>query len=180
MVVAVTAVALGSWHRAASLRSARAAHAVVVADDAIYVLGGTGGGGAPTGVERFDGRAWKVVTHLPHGGINAPAAVTLNHRIYVIGGFADQTNLPTAAVEIYDPAANAWTEGPPLPAPRGGHAAVVLDGKIHVLGGGNSQSTLADHTIFDPQTGRWTDAAPLPRSEGSVAAAVFGGRLYAI
>jgi len=39
----------------------------------------------------------------------------------------------------------------PLPAPRGGHAARVLDGKIHVLGGGNDVSTLAEHLTFDPK-----------------------------
>src|SRR3954447_3140146 len=110
MVVAMTAIVLGSWHTAPSLRSARAAHAVVVADGAMYALGGTGGGGAPTGVEGSDARAWKVVTHLPHGGINAPAAVTLNHRIYVIGRFTHQTNLPTDAVETYDPATSGWAD----------------------------------------------------------------------
>ncbi len=66
------------------------------------------------------------------------------------------------------------------PRPRGGHAAVLLDGKIHVLGGGNDVSTLADHLVFDPATNAWTKLAPLPRSEGSPAAVVFRGRIYAI
>jgi len=57
---------------------------------------------------------------------------------------------------------------------------VVFDGKIHVLGGGNSQSTLADHSVYDPKLNAWTARAPLPRSEGSPAAVVFAGRLYAI
>jgi N-acetylneuraminic acid mutarotase len=49
-----------------------------------------------------------------------------------------------------------------------------------VLGGGNSQSTLADHSVYDPQANTWTSAAPLPRAEGSVAAVVFKRHLYAI
>ena len=68
----------------------------------------------------------------------------------------------------------------PLPAPRGGHAAVVLAGNIHVIGGGNSKSTLADHDVFDPASNAWTTLAPLPRAEGSPAAVAFDGKLYAI
>ena len=83
-------------------------------------------------------------------------------------------------MRVYDPSSEAWSAAAPLPAPRGGHAAVVLDGKIHVLGGGNSMSTIADHSVYDPATDSWTEAAPLPRAEGSPAAVVFGGRLYAI
>jgi N-acetylneuraminic acid mutarotase len=202
MLLAVAAT-IGSWHAAPPLLTARAAHAVVATSDAVWVLGGSGG---ETGVERFDGKRWAVATHLPHGGLNAPAAVALGGRIFLIGGFADQTNLPVDTVDVYDPHANTWSSAAPLPAPRGGHAAVVLDGRIHVLGGGaaplpaprgghaavvldgrihvlgggNSQSTIADHSVFDPQTNTWSSAAPLPHAEGSVAAVVLGGRLYAI
>jgi N-acetylneuraminic acid mutarotase len=171
------ALAVGSWHAAPPLREPRAAHAVVATRAGIYVLGGSSG---TTDVERFDGTRWQVVTHLPHGGLNAPAAVARGGRIWVLGGFEQQTNLPTDRVEIYDPRANRWHDGPPLPAPRGGAAAAILAGTIHLFGGGNSQSTLADHAVYDPRSGRWTSAAPLPRAEGSPAAAVLGGRLYAI
>ena len=153
MVAALGALALGSWHAAPPLHEPRAAHAVVATRSAIYVLGGSSG---TTAVERFDGTRWQVVSHLPHGGPNAPAAVALGGRIWVLGGFEQQTNLPAARVEIYDPRTNRWRDGPPLPPPRGGEAAAILDGKIHVLGGGNDRSTLAP------------------------AAAVLGGRLYAI
>jgi N-acetylneuraminic acid mutarotase len=56
----------------------------------------------------------------------------------------------------------------------------VLDGKIHVIGGGNSESTIADHSVYDPATGSWSEAAPLPRAEGSPAAVAFQRKLYAI
>lgn len=168
------------WHVEPPLPTARAAHAVVALPDAIYVLGGTGPSGAPTGVDRFDGRRWGTVTHLPHGGLNAAAAVAVGGRVVLIGGFEEQTNLPTERVEVYHPPSHTWSSAAPLPSPRGGEAAAVLDGKIHVLGGGNERSTLADHDVYDPATDTWTSAAPLPRSEGSPAAAVYRGVLYAI
>jgi N-acetylneuraminic acid mutarotase len=56
----------------------------------------------------------------------------------------------------------------------------LLDGKIHVVDGGNSQSTIADHDVYDPVKNAWSALAPLPRSEGSPAMVVLDGKLYAI
>jgi N-acetylneuraminic acid mutarotase/predicted NAD-dependent protein-ADP-ribosyltransferase YbiA (DUF1768 family) len=171
----------GTWRSVAPMRHARAAHAVVSTGTAIFALAGTGAGHAPVlEVERFDGRRWTDVSTLPVPGLNAPAAVALGGRIYLIGGFETVTNVPTGRVHVYDPATRAWSEARPLPAPRGGHAAVVMDGRIHVIGGGNSQATIADHSVYDPATDSWSALAPLPRAEGSPAAVALGGRLYAI
>ena len=143
----------------------------------MYVLGGPGS----TAVDRFDGRRWATIGRLPGGrAVNAPAAVELGGKIYVTGGFLGSSNVPSAVVRTFDPATRKWGRAPSLPAARGGHAAVVLAGKIHVLGGGNSVSTIADHSVFDPATGTWSVAAPLPRAEGSPAAVAFAGRIWAI
>jgi N-acetylneuraminic acid mutarotase len=169
---------VGSWRKAPPLEQSRAAHAVVATADAIYALGGSGPGSAV--VERFDGSAWRAETTLPGGPVNAPAAAVVGTKIYVIGGFSGTTNEPLTRVDVYDTATKVWSSAAPLPAPRGGHAAVVLGGKIHVIGGGNSVSTIADHSVYDPATDTWTDAASLPRAEGSPATVAFGGKLYAI
>jgi N-acetylneuraminic acid mutarotase len=170
-----------SWHPAPPMLHARSAHAVVSTSDAIYAIGGTGAGGAPViQVERFDGNQWRDETTLPGEGLNAPAAVAIDNRIYVIGGFKTVTNVPTSEVLVYDIATHAWSTVAPMPAPKGGHAAAALNGKIHVIGGGNSRSTLADHSEYDPATDRWTERAPLSRSKGSPAAVVFQNRLYSL
>jgi N-acetylneuraminic acid mutarotase len=176
LIAAAAAFAIGTWSKAPPLREPRSAHAVVATGSAIYVLGGPGA----TDVERFDGTSWRIVAQLPGGAVNAPAAAVVGGKIYLIGGFSELSNVPTDRVDVYDPASGAWSAAAPLPAPRGGHAAVVLDGKIHVLGGGNSQSTIADHDVYDPATDTWTKAASLPRAEGSPAAVVFGGKILAI
>jgi hypothetical protein len=170
-----------SWHSAPPMLHARSAHAIVGTGDAIYAIGGTGAGGAPVlQVERFDGNEWRDETTLPGEGLNAPAAVAIGQRIYVIGGFKTVTNVPSAEVLVYNVTTHLWSNAAPLPAPRGGHAAIVLGGKIHVIGGGNSRSTLADHSEYDPAVNTWTERAPLPRSEGSPAGVAFNGKLYAI
>jgi N-acetylneuraminic acid mutarotase len=171
----------GVWSAAPPMHHARAAHAVASDGKSIYALAGTGAGGAPVlALERFDGTAWRDEGVIPGAGLNAPAAVALNGKIYLIGGFVTDTNLPSAGVLVYDTTARTWSEAAPLPAPRGGHAAVVRDGRIHVVGGGNSERTLADHDVFDPARNAWTSLAPLPRPEGSPAAVVFEGKVYAI
>lgn len=170
------------WTPAPPLLHARAAHAVVSTHDAIYALAGTDDAlGKPVlEVERFDGTAWTDVTRLPGEGLNAPAAVVLDGRIYLIGGFGTVTNVPTPTVRVFDPKTSAWSKAPDLPSPRGGHAAAVMNGKIHVVGGGNSLSTLADHSVFDPAAGRWEERATLPHSVGSPVLVVLGQKLYAI
>ena len=171
---------VGQWQSQPDMLQARAAHAVVSTRGGVVALAGTGPEGPVLEVERFDGRQWIHETQLPGNGLNAPAAVVLNDKIYLIGGFNTTTNVPSSDVLIYDPGRKSWSNAPPLPAPRGGHAAAVLEGKIHVVGGGNSRSTIADHSLFDPATNQWRDLAPLPRSEGSPALVAFHHRLYAI
>ena len=175
-VAAGAATGPGTWTKAPSLPTPRSAHAVVVADGAIHALGGP----ASTRVDRFDGRRWRREGALPGGVLNAPAAVAIGRSVYVIGGFRGATNVPTGKVTVLDAPSGRWRDVVPLPAPRGGHAAVVLGGRIHVLGGGNSVSTIADHSVYDPATNSWSDAAPLPRPEGSPAAVVLHGRIYVI
>ena len=171
----------GIWTRAADMPTARAAHAVAATADAIYVLAGTGPDGKPVvTVDRFDGKTWTTEGNSPGEGLNAPAAAALGSTVYLIGGFGTTTNMPTTAVHKYETKSKAWSEAAPLPAPRGGHAAVVLDGRIHVIGGGNSQSTIDDHNVYDPKTNTWSAKAKLPRSMGSPAAVVVNGRLYSI
>ena len=143
LIVLRLVAAVGSWSKAPQLPHPRSAHAVVVERNSIYVLGGP----STAVVDRFDGKRWRRETTLPGGKLNAPAAVALNGKIYVVGGFSGTTNAPVASVRAYDTATRRWSSAASLPAPRGGHAAVVLDGKIHVTGGGNSESTIADHSV---------------------------------
>ena len=169
------------WSPAPPMPHARSSHAVVATADAIYVIGGTGDGGkAVLAVDRFDGVSWREVTTLPGDGINAPVAALVGDTIYVIGGFKTTTNVPTNEVLVYDLRTNSFSNAAPLAEPRGGDAAAVLNGRIHVIGGGNSQRTLANHSEYEPAINSWTERASLSRSKGSPGAVVLDGRLYSI
>jgi N-acetylneuraminic acid mutarotase len=174
---------LHRWTSSAPLLRARAAHAVVATSQAIFVAGGTDEQGLPVReVERFDGSTWSIVAMLPGDGLNAPAAAAIGDRILLVGGFETTTNVPTDQVLAFDASRpeEGWRRETALPSPRGGHAVAVLDGTLHVVGGGNERTTLATHSVYDSRTGQWHDTTPLPRSIGSPAAVVADGELYVI
>jgi len=171
----------GIWNDEPAMLIPRSAHAVANSNSAIYALAGTDDHGKPVlEVDVFDGKEWKVETTLPGRGLNAPTASIVGEQLYVVGGFTAVTNVPTDEVQVYDLRTQKWRLASPLPNPRGGQAAVVLDDKIHVFGGGNSVSTIADHSEYDPATNSWRNLAPLPRAKGSPAAVVINGKIYVI
>ena len=60
-----------------------------------------------------------------------------NGQIHTFGG--ERTDGVFDNHEVYDPARNAWTVAEPMPTARHGLAAVAVDGKIYVIGGGPKQ-----------------------------------------
>lgn len=106
------------------------------------------------------------------------AAVTLGDYIYVIGGDEKNNHLLR-----FDPASGEWAELAPLLEIRNHVQAVVLDGKIWVLGGrwyGASNSIVDFHTveIYDPAADTWTAGPRMNRPHAGAAAAVIDGKIY--
>lgn len=116
------------------------------------------------------------------------ATAALDGRIYVLGGgdtaFPGSPPPPTATVQVYDPLNDAWTTANPMPQALTNHAAAVVDGKIHVVGGQSDVSPgVKTLQVYDPATGLWTRKADLPVERVDSAATgaggiflVFGGR----
>jgi len=100
--------------------------------------------------------------------------------VYAIGGRPLNPDRNYDLVEAYDPATDRWTKRSVMPSRRGGLAAAVLDGAIHVIGGESRESVFANHEVYDPATDRWTTAPALPVARHGLAAAVVGGKLYVI
>ena len=70
------------------------------------------------------------------------AAVALNGKIYVFGGFVGRPGTkvwqPIPSAMLYDPETDSWKELAPMPTPRGSAQAVVVGGKIYVIGGAHA------------------------------------------
>ena len=88
----------------------------------------------------------------------------------------------TDIVEMYDPDEDRWERRADMPAPRHGHSAVVVNGKILVIGGYRFSGRLTPLSTveeYDPATDRWTTKADMPTPRGFLGVAVAKGYVYA-
>jgi N-acetylneuraminic acid mutarotase len=103
-----------------------------------YVIAGRDSGNF-TAVERYDTRrrAWEDVPDLrtPRGGI--ASARLRDGRIVVFGGENLEPGGTTiAAVELFDPRANRWTNLPSMRTPRHRLGGVALGRRVYTIQGG--------------------------------------------
>ncbi len=120
---------------------------------------------------------WTRGPDLPKG-THHPAVVSVNNKLYVIGGFMAEN-----AVQIYDPVSKRWTQGKSVPTPRVAMASVVLNGKIHLIGGTeniNQGIALNTHEVYDPLNDSWQTRASLPNASEHVQAGVLKGRIHVV
>jgi hypothetical protein len=186
-----------TWRQGASLPVTLSAPSLATVQDQIYVIGGnldpfpSGWLRGITNVNAFDPATgeWTDKRPLLHGRFFAASAV-LGGKIYVAGGHSECHAVewceepPLASLEIYDPAVDRWTDGPPMSQRRANAGAAVLDDKLYVAGGTAGDSHMFDQPtasveMFDPLTNRWSRRADLPAA-GSVRLATVDGKLHAL
>lgn len=176
---------LGHWAASAPLPTARQEMASVAVEGKIYVVGGINANwGTLKVVEAFDPETntWSEEPPLPqprhHLGLAA-----VNGKMYVIGGSSRDypgINVVNIVYE-YDPVSGAWSTKSPMPTPRYAHATVVLNGKIHVIGGATLPTQdLSTHEAYDPQLNSWETLAPLPVPRNHLSASVLNSRIYVV
>jgi N-acetylneuraminic acid mutarotase len=176
--------ATDGWDLASDMTTARAFAGVAVMDGLVYVAGGstnlTTGGGAlkhsVTGeLEVYDPQtdSWTLSSPMaePRTG-HALAAV--DGRLLAFGGFSadDRGAYSVAPVEAFDPFTRRWREETVMPNPRWGVGAAVVDGTVHLIGGGHGTPHLSGaYSVdsYDPDLyTQWTEiAAHLAGSSGS-------------
>lgn len=111
----------------------------------------------------------------PPGAGLAPGAMILSQSAQPPEGYR------ATGLQVQPVGAGFWVEGVPLPAPRRGHAAVVLDGKLYVLGGMDANGTIvATVDAYDVAAGRWESRAPMPTPRSSHMAVALDGLIYVL
>ncbi|MDE0828491.1 MAG: hypothetical protein OSB03_04775 [Vicinamibacterales bacterium] len=117
---------------------------------------------------------------------NQFACVTFGGKIYAMGGqfHHDSEQLDQARVDIYDPATDSWSAGPPLPK---GHShaeggTFVHGDRIYMVGGHTTAPGESKHVDADvlalSRGGQWEVVATLPMPLSSPAAGIIGDKLY--
>jgi hypothetical protein len=162
------------WKRHSSVRQRRCWPAAAAVGDLLYVFGGQSDVELAS-VEVMNPREgiWRPASPMPtarHG----MAAVTVDEKVYVIGGF--DGGRPLRTMEIYDPATDTWETGPGMPTARTGLAAVVWNDEIYAIGG----SYLGVVEVYNPVTETWRTASPMPTPRYAHGAAVIDDKIYVV
>jgi N-acetylneuraminic acid mutarotase len=158
----------------------------------VYAIGGyDSSDNVVSAVESFNSAdpaaGWQTDAPLPptggaasRAGAGGIAAASYNGLIYAVGGY-DQTGKALANLEIYNPQANSWTSGPPMPTARGHLRVDFSGGLLYAIGGFDAKGTPQSAVeAYDPIAGRWYTKAPIPIARGGQALATLSdGRILA-
>jgi N-acetylneuraminic acid mutarotase len=193
------------WSELPPMPTPRGAQAAVAVGNMIYVVGGAkipSGMNLPDGLspggpveilgttEMFDTErnSWttlKTMT-LPR---NHHDVAYLDGKLYVIGGavgscFPSGWAANVSMNEVYDIATDTWSTRAPMPTARSGVGAVVIDGKIYVIGGEGWVEELGgvfrNNEAYDPSSDSWAEKTPMPTARHGFAKGVLDGKLYAV
>ena len=186
-----------TWHTAADMPTPRVAPGVAVFSNEIYVFGGYDRKG-PRGefrykktVEVYDTATdtWVKKRDMPtlrHAFMTA----VVNGKIYVIGGRIHDKKLDepavTGLVEVYDPLTDRWEQGADMPTKRGVTDAVVVGGKIYIIGGYNWRwGPIVDKFAtsieeYNPKTDQWHELRDMPMLKSWFASVAIDNEIYTV
>jgi Kelch motif len=140
-------------------------------------------GGDSTVQEAYDPatNSWSTVAPLP-AALDHIQAVELNGLIYYIGGLVHWPGPAVGTVYIYDPDANNFKAGTPMPAgrERGAGGMAVFGNKIYYAGGLHEGVAVSWFDVYDTVTKTWATLPDMPEARDHFHAAVVNGRFYAI
>jgi len=171
------------WSEGTGLFEPLQENAVVALNGEVVVVGGIGSSVATEDrVEAYDPRSdsWRSLAPLPVV-VHHANAVAHEGKIYVVGSLSP-TFEQRGDVWIYDSESDSWSDGAPMTAgtERGGGAAVVVDGRIHVVGGLRSGEEVAMHSVYDPPSNSWSQLDDMPTPRDHLAAGSIDGVIYAV
>jgi N-acetylneuraminic acid mutarotase len=102
----------------------------------------------------------------------------IGNKIYVMGGQSKTTpSYPSTVNEVYNVLTGTWETKQPLPLTMGEVDANVVDGKIYVIGAGNS--TIVTE-VYDPQSDTWTDKTSPPTILSRYYSCVIDEKIYIV
>ena len=139
------------------------------------------GGTAQAQVAEGQG-TWTVKAPVPVGRTEVPG-VTVNGKIYLLGGSARGVAYDMNRNDEYDPATDRWRARAPMPIGLNHLGATVLNGKIYTAGGFSQSAHKQPQDAFleyDPASDTWRMLPPLTSKRGAVAVVGLNGKIHVI
>jgi len=115
--------------------------------------------------------------------------VSVNDKMYVIGGYGATGQAAPAMVWEYDPGPDKWTRKKNLPVAVHHQAQTVMNGKIYFFGGCqrplsgagvNGWAPVDNAWEYDPVADTYKALAPMPGKRCSAIAESVGGKIHVI
>jgi len=172
-----------SWSEGADMPTPRSEITASNIGDDIYVMGGYDKSGNTLDVVEVynvKNNSWKSIAPLPRV-LHHAAAASYDGKIYVVGGFIATEWIPTNQLFIYDPIKNQWTEGNPMPTPRGALNALFVNGTLYAIGGvedAKSSKSSNKNEAYDPLTNKWISKPSMPTARNHAASATVDNKIY--
>jgi len=173
-----------SWSQIEPMTTARWSHMAAIVGQRLYVMGGIEGTGSSRrtldSVEIFDLEtgAWTAGESLP-GAVHSSAVAVSDGKIFLLGGRMGTGTSGSASGQIFvfDPTEGSWSVGQPMAQARTGAGAAAFQGRIHVVGGAESDNALNSIEIYDPSSDSWNLAPPMNSPRTAHVVAVVGEEL---
>lgn len=197
-LVAAGPVLAQKWTTAAPVPQGAEEVYGIAAGGKLYVFGGLALAWKPIGmVMEYDPATnqWTRKRDMPAYHHHF-ALAEIDGRIYMFGGYtlpekAKPTWIPVNNSWEYDPQADSWKALAPVPQARGSANALVVNGRIHLIGGATLPAgikgeyihpsrniAVGTHEVYDPATNTWSKRADMPTPRNHAAAGVIDGRIY--
>jgi len=183
-----------SWTGQADMKLKRSEATAVDYKGELYVFNGFSQGlHVGTSIEKYNpnNKQWTLVgntTVLNGTGVTHTHGVLIDNDVWLIGGrIGSHPGEVTDNVWKYNIPNKSWKMGPKLPTPMAGGGAALVNNKIHVFGGVDTQAKcdVDLHFVYDlgmPAQGwkNMTSSARMPSGRNHFSTAVVDDIIYAI
>ncbi len=176
----VEALGDSDWFRDRPIPQERANMAVASIGLDLYLIGGEVGAGIINLVEVFetDSHQWSAAASKPTAVAEATGSVLFGEIIVPGGRLADDR--PTAVVEAYSPANDAWRPIAPLPQPIAGGLTLSDGDLLYFFGGWDGDGYLRSAYAYNFDTDTWIELPPMQHARANAVGGLMDGRLFVI
>lgn len=164
-----------SWSSGPSMPIPGACGGSVEIGNILYVAIGCDFSGVTGKLLKFDPSTgtWTRLPNAPgtHGG---GTVFDVNGKVYW------DASTTSSGVDVYDPATNGWTSGPPHVTRRFSHVSGAINGAPLSAGGYTTTSALNTTEYMDEKGNRWAPRANMFAMTYTASAAVLNGEWYVV
>ncbi|MDD3292612.1 MAG: FISUMP domain-containing protein [Candidatus Pacebacteria bacterium] len=172
-------IANNGWKVKAPWAYPRTAHTVASSSSKIYAIGGyrLPLEGPYNAIEEYNpsSNVWTAKSHT--NSYDRGMAAYVDGYVYFMGG---KESIYIDSNKRYRISNDSWAARADMPTARESATTAVVNNKIYVIGGRNSDGVLNTNEEYDPATNTWTTKASMPTKRYVTGAVTVNNKIYVI